>query len=313
MSTFDAAVGMDHTTLDGGIAQLYAAPDARAKLFKGSESGESGGLQYTASFDILAAPLFDLAPGPAITARWPASIDQTGSQPKGPLPTTNLFVLTFPSFEAKATIGTSKPVEGTANDVTVFCTVTIADGVATLKPLSVWLDESHMTGWDKLILNGVILKKVVTTAQQMLAALKIPPLTFTESGITVDFMPPVVTIQGGMLVLATSLTSTNRIDLTGFTWPAKPLFVLVSGNAITKIGNDALKTKLAGTSYSDSGSVAGGTAKWDASATIKSATMSSDESDRTRVSASIGVEFSAELKPFGIGGPCAIGAATGSM
>src|SRR5262245_44424129 len=98
MAKFDVAIGMDSSTLNTGTAQLYADPGAREKFFKGQDSGTFSDLPYTVTFDVQAAPTFDLAPGADITALWPKSIDNTGKNPTGPLPSSNLFVLTLPTF-----------------------------------------------------------------------------------------------------------------------------------------------------------------------------------------------------------------------
>jgi hypothetical protein len=310
MPKFDVAIGMDHTTLDTGVAQLYADPDARNKLFKGEDSGTTNNLPYTVSFDVQAAPLFSLAPDPAITALWPKSIDNTGKNPSGPLPSPNLFVLTLPKFEAQLTIGKAKPLSGTADNVRVFCTLAVASNIVTLTPVSIWIDESHMTGFDKLIINQM-LKRVLLKIQTLLAGLKIPPLSFSKEGITVDLTPPVASIVGGRLVAAACLTSNGTPDIGGATWPDKSLFALVSGGAITSILQQALNSKVVNQEMSASGSIK--VASWDATAKCSSATVTSDATDRTKVSATIGFGLSAELKPLGIGGPCAIGAATSGM
>jgi hypothetical protein len=203
-------------------------------------------------------------------------------------------------------------VSGTADNVHAFCTLAVADNTVTLTPASIWLDESRMSGIDKVILNKM-LQQVLIKLQHMLHCLQIPPLSFTQEGITVDLTPPVAAIVSAKLVAAACLKSNGSPDIGGATWPDKALFALVSGSAITSIAQGALNTKLVNKEFNRDGSVAGGTAKWDATAKCTSATLTSDATDRTKVTAQIGFGLSAELKPLGIGGPCSIGAATSGM
>jgi len=62
MSTFDVAFGMDASTFNKGILQLFAKPEVRNKLFKGSKSQPTVLGTVTLSWDILDAPNFILAP-----------------------------------------------------------------------------------------------------------------------------------------------------------------------------------------------------------------------------------------------------------
>jgi hypothetical protein len=219
-------------------------------------------------------------------------------------------VLTFPKFAAQLALGTAKPVSGTADDVRVFCTLAVADGSVTLDPVSIWLDESRMAGIDRLILNQM-LKKVLRKVEALLAGLKIPPLSFSKEGITVELTPPVAGIADGKLVAAVCLKSNGQPDLGGAAWPAKALFALVSGGAITAIARQALDAKVVNKEHHASGSITG--ASWSATAKCNSAAVTSDATDRTKLSAKIGFGLSAELKPLGVGGPCAVGAATSGM
>lgn len=307
MSAFDLAVGFDHATLDKGVAGLYAKPDAREKLFKRTESGKDP-MVYTASIDIQAAPVFDLAPDAATKAVWPASIGPKGTKVTGPLPAVNLFVLRLPQLHVDATVA-GKSVKATAKDTRAFCTLTISGAAATLTPVSLWIDESHMSVFDKKFVEHVVVKMVLSKITPLLAGLKIPPLSLSKAGITITLGQPIATIAGGKLVLAATLTGGPAVDVGGVTWPDKTAFVLLSPALIEKVANDGLRAKLIGKTFSDSGSVKGGT--WDASAVIKAATVRSLP-DRTKVTFQLNdFGFKAEFKP--LGGPCAIGAAAGSL
>lgn len=310
MSQFDVAVGMDAATLNQGIAGLYARPDAREKLFKGTQTGAMGTRQYTAQWDAQAAPRFVLEPPPA--DRWAASIDATGKHPAGAAPAQNAFQLHFPTFSAQYTMG-GTPVSGTT-EVVVFATASITASVLTVVPAAVWLDETHMTGWDRFILNGVILKQVLARATEMLAALRIDPIGFSVVPGTpaVELDAPVVSISGGRLVLAARLKGTGAVDLSGTAWPPDPLFVLLSAGFLTQVAS-GLTSQLQGKEFSDSGT-AEKVLSYEYTARVASVSgITPRPDDLTKITASVGLAFDATLKPLGVGGPCAMGAATGAL
>jgi hypothetical protein len=128
--------------------------------------------------------------------------------------------------------------------------------------------------------------------------------------VEIELTPPIASIGGGRLVLASSLKSVGSVDITGAIWPTKPLFALVSGNAIQSIAQRAVDAKIKDFSFSKDGSVTGGS--WDASGQVNDITITSNPADRQRVSAQIGFGFKAEFKPLGLGA-CALSAATANM
>ena len=170
--------------------------------------------------------------------------------------------------------------------------------------------KSKMKFLDKLILNQM-LKVVLKKLETVLAGLKIPTLSFNEAGVQVDLTPPIASIVGGKLIAASCLKANGDPDLSGATWPDKSLFALVSAGAVTTIAQQALDANVAGKEQNADGDIK--VAKWDATAKATSASVTLDATDRTKAAATIGFELSAELKPLGIGGPCAVGAATGGL
>jgi hypothetical protein len=303
---------MDHTTLDRGAAQLYAKPEARTNIFKGERTGTQGGLAYTASFDIQQAPAFLLQPPPADL--WAKSVDVNGKNPTpASRPVTNAFQLVFPQFLGSYTLGPAKQ-SGTTK-VIVFATVSLdatpSGSKVVFKAESVWLDESHMTGWDRFILNGVILKQVLTQIGQMLAGFDIPALEISKEGVTVEFGTPVVSIVNSQLIAAAGLKAGAPVDIRGVTWPSKALFLLVSADTIRNVANQAA-AKLAGQTKSGRGDYSK-VITYDYTAKLNSVSITPNAADMTKAVAAIDFAFSATLKPLGIGGPCGVGAASGSM
>jgi hypothetical protein len=304
MSQFDVAIGMNEATLDQGVSGLYANSEARQKLFKGSQTGTLGNSQYTASWDIQAAPTFSFEP--PSESQWSCSIDDQGQNPTTPIPIENMFQMVFPQFYGKYTLGTSEPVSGTT-EVIAFVQMTIQGNKITLAPLSVWLDESKMSGWDQYILNQVILKNVLQQATRMLSGMNIPPLSFSLSGAKIELSAPVGTVGNGWLILAASLPSKGAPDITGVTWPNQPLFVLMSSDVVNQVVN-ALASQLNGKKFSNDGSKNGG--KWSYTATIdRLDNVQPDSSDLTKINANVLFSFDASVA-YGI---CSLSTAAGSM
>jgi len=308
---YDIAIGLNHTTLDKGVSQLYSNQDARQKLFQGDESGTNSGISYKATWNIKAAPTFNLtAPTEAI---WKASINDKGVNPTSAMPTNNVFQLVFPSFEASLSLGGATPVIGTA-EVIVIGQISISGNVLSIAPLSIWLDQSKMSGWDKFILDQIVLKNVLLKAEALLKGINIPPLSFSKSGITVAFTNPLAAISNGQLIMAASLQSKKTVNIDGITWPQKPLFSLVSKDVMTSVATQAVdKLGIVGEEKKGDGDYKS-LIKYSYTAKLDSITeITPNTSDMTKISAKIGFGFSATADPLGIGGPCAISAATSSM
>jgi hypothetical protein len=309
MSTFDAALGLDHTTLDTAVAQLYAKPAAREQIFKGSQSGEEGSIHYTVSWDVKAPPTFKLEPPTA--QQWAGSIDKTGKAPPADqLPTANAFQLDLPSFYAEYALGAAH-VSGTGH-VAVFATAASSGKSITITPLSVWVDESQWKLWDKFIINHVIIPMVLDKMGQLLAGFHLPALSFSSSAVSVELSDPVTAITGGLLISASCLKSGGPVDLTGATWPVKPLFALFSSTLLAQVAQQVAAAKIV-KQYTEDGKYAGGLMTWDYTADVKTVTVSFHSDDMTKADATIGFTATAELKPLGIGGPCAISSAASSL
>jgi hypothetical protein len=309
MSQYDVAIGMDSSTLDKGMKQLYANQQAREKLFQGVHEDTLMSAKYTASWTVQSSPTFVLSPPSAQT--WTGSIDLEGKHPTSVLPTQNIFQLKFP-LSAQYKLANKASISGTA-DVIVIAQATIQGSVLTLVPLSLWLDESRMRAWDKLILN-MIINKVLQKTQATLSGINIPPLSFAlpETNATIHLTPPQVTLTDSLLVLVASQASRGHVDLDGAVFPAnQPLFVLLSPSLIEEMAQDLAKTKLEGQTYSVGPEKYGKFLSYSASATLNHVNnIIAHSENMTKLSADIAFSFSAELRPFNIGGPCAVTAAT---
>jgi|GEM_PF-1775853 len=320
MSLYDVALGLQAPVLNQGSAQLYADPQARQKLFQGTKSGQFEGSAYTAGWDILAAPTFALSPPDA--AHWGQSVtDQGTNPPAGSQPPANAFQLIASQFSAQFQVGKAPPLKGTT-EVQIYGTVGVVQDpaskayLARLSPVSVWLDESQMPGWTQAILN-LIIGFILKTAEDMLKGWAIPALTFSKEvdGVTVTVAlaePPVVAVDQSRLLLAACLQSRGKpVDISGVQWPEQPLFALVTPNVLQEVVAQ-VSAQLKGKQLSKSGDYKS-LLSWDASATIGDLSVTQDPSDMTKLTASVQASFDATLKPLGIGGPCAVSAAGGTL
>lgn len=305
MSQYDAALGVSAATLDQALSQLYSNQAARSALFAGQEHSEMGGSTYTAIWDILIAPSFVLEPPD--DALWTASINSHGEHPTvREKPASNLLQLVFPQLKASYGKDGQTPVSGTGK-VIVFATISIMGTTATLSPLAVWLDESQMKGWDRTILNRLILPRVLEKAGQILAGFQIPPLSFKG----IDLTPSQAVIAGGLFVLGASLKGSAPVNLSNANWPSQPLFLLVSSELMTQAAQKVAAEKLVGKKLEDSGKCLNDLASYSASCQITGVSDVAPTDARTSVNANVGFSFSAKVELGS--GPCAISAAASKL
>ncbi|CAM3415575.1 hypothetical protein [Paracidovorax anthurii] len=226
MSNYDAALVLDAGTLNKGMTQLYGNAQARQKFFQGTEAvGQMGITSVDWSID--AAPQFVLAP-PTLT-QWndPHTFTPSG-QTKPPQPTDQMFQVQLASVTT-----TFNLQDGTKSKLnfalTVFAQVTVSNRQIQLGPVAVL--PINPTGASEFMLQ-VMCGIVFTKVQDLLKAYQIPPCITIEGQ---DFTPPVVTVTGSHLVLASNLLANGTPDISGVQWPQKPLGVLVGRRLLSTL------------------------------------------------------------------------------
>ena len=241
MSKFDVAFGMDASALDKGIGQLYAKPEVRNKLFKGSKSQKTDLGEVTLTWDILAAPNFILTP--PSDGQWQKAQKKQVDGKDVPKPAANGFQIHFPQFNASYSVDGEVGAGGTT-ELYVYASVSVQDdpqngssGIVSLSVAGIGLDESKFSSWDKFIFNKILLPQIFATADQMLQAIKLGSLSYAG----VKFAHPAAVIAGGMLVAAAVLDTRAATDLGGAVWPQKPFFVLFSADLIQIIADNTVK------------------------------------------------------------------------
>ncbi len=288
--SFDVALGLTNATVNRALAQLYAKPDARNKFFKGSKTVGP----VTINYDIQEPPTVSLDGPPADGwDKWKDAIDNNGVTDDKPVPAAadNPFQVRFTQFEVSSGSDT-----GTAPLVIVFCTSSLAGTKVTFDPQKAWLDESKVPGWTKIILNaaiGVALQK----AEQQLAGLDIPPLSFGTAGVTVDLGDPVATIGGGRLLLLANLKSKkDPPDPAGFTWPQQDLFGLLSTDVMNQVAGGAA----AKFHKTDTGDGDKGIAKYTYTYTASVSGAQVNPAKLTEIDATLNINFSGDVTTLDI-------------
>jgi hypothetical protein len=177
-----------------------------------------------------------------------------------------------------------------------------------------------MSGWDKLILNRVLLKNLLSKMKEMLAGLSIPvpsfsafevrgiekrPLRIKKFDVRIpELAQPQIAIQDGRLVLASCLKSGGAVDISDFPWPPEPFFILLS-RAVVRHFTQLVTENL---SLQDQGEKL--TASWSFSIRLGKLDIGQKEAPagHLRLKASLSFEAKAKLSEH-----CPIATATGTL
>ena len=228
MSNYDVALVLDAGTLNTGMTQLYANPTAQKTLFAGTEPiGELG--ITTVDWAIAAAPQFVLTP--PTTAQW---TDKNIFTPSGttlpPAPTDQMFQVTLSVLKTTINMQQGAPVLLTFT-LAVFAEVSIAGELVVLGTVAVL--PVNVEPAQELYLQ-IVCSIAYTKVAALLAGYKIPS-TIPVAGH--DFTPPAMTIAGGYLAIASTLTTSAPLDIAGVDWPQQPLGVLLGRQLLTALVN----------------------------------------------------------------------------
>ncbi|GKS92070.1 hypothetical protein [Acidovorax sp. SUPP2539] len=224
MSSYDVALVLDAGTLNQGMTQLYANAQAKQKLFQGVQDVGQMGIT-TVSWSIDAAPQFVLAP--PTTTQWndPNTFVPSG-ETKPPAPTDQMFQVQLASVSTTFNMQ-SGPPSPLKFSFTLFAQVTVSDNQIQLGSVAVLpINPSGATEFMLQVICGIIYTKV----QALLQGYKIPPSIPVEGQ---SFTPPVMTVTGSHLVLASNLVANGTPDISGVQWPQQALGVLVGRNLLS--------------------------------------------------------------------------------
>lgn len=313
---YDLAVSLTENALNTGFTGLFADPDARTKIFKGSKTITTP-FAATASWDIQAAPTVTI--GPPDDQTWTWSVDAAGKHPATPVPpipndstpiespplakpSVNPFVLFFSVFHAEIATASGPLLSGTGT-VRVVATATMGDGgKASFTAQSIWIDLTKIGTLDQGILTQIILPDVLTKVNAMLQGITLIPPSITVKSVTLGLTAQALTIANGRFTMTAQLASGSGAK-TLATMPTDDVVVLMTPELLTQVANG----NIAGTTNSDSGSSNG--SDWQYTYTVKSVTMNG--ADSGPVTAAVGLTMSAGVSI--LGGICAASTATSGM
>jgi hypothetical protein len=286
MSNFDLAIGFSTDTLNKCSTGLFAQQAARNKYFKGSKQGVMPGAgNVTFNYEILAAPVFVLSAPTA--AAWEAAIKNDGITA---MPDGNVFQVQVANMRGSALVEPSTvPTEATGPMV-IYCSVTLVNGALKLSPLAVSLDETQFSVFDSWLVTTLLAPCALTMADSMLSAYQLPKLPAYE-GVIVN--TPVLLVTQNMLIAAATISvNGSAVDTSGYSWPQKGCFALLSPLLI----NTVLKTNLAPyQGYRNTGSEStGGPAAWakgDYAVVFRSVTART-QADPTKIDISVDPDIS---------------------
>ncbi|MGW8393832.1 hypothetical protein [Pseudoduganella sp. HUAS MS19] len=228
MSNYDVAFVVDAGTLNTGMTQLYANPTAQATLFKGLETIGKLGV-VSVDWAIGAAPQFVLAPPDSTQWNDPNTFSPSG-KPKPATPSDQMFQVKLPSLTTTINLEQGPPLPFTF-EMVVFAQVSIAGDHIALS--SVAVQPLNVGGVQELYLQvvcGIVYEKVT----DLLAGYQIPS-SINVAGQT--FTPPAMTISAGYLAVASNLTSSKPLDISGVVWPQQALGILLGRNVLNALLN----------------------------------------------------------------------------
>lgn len=228
MSNYDVALVVDAGTLNTGMTQLYANATAQDKLFKGNETVGTGGV-VSVDWKIGAAPTFVLTPPDAKVWNDPNVFSPT-TAPKPAAPTDQMFQLTLTAVTTTINLEQGDPVP-LSFALTVFAQLNVTSEHVVMSSVAVL--PINVEPAQELYLQ-IVCSIVYNKVSALLAGYKIPANINVEGQA---FTPPVVAVIAGYLVVASNLTANGTPDISGVTWPQKPLGVLLGRKLLAALVN----------------------------------------------------------------------------
>lgn len=295
MSTFDVAIGLDQTSINGVISQLFDNATLKAKIYQGNVTKDISPLgNVSLTYTVNAAPTIVLA-APA-KSDWDKALPADGPA----YPASNAFQLSLSNVTVEFTVASAKPVTAMGS-ISVYGTLSVANDLLNLNVQKVLLDETDFSAVDQLIVNGIIIPQALEIAHNTVSGVAIPRIpTFNQSiggkTVALEFQDPVAGILDEQLIIATAIEGNAAPSLSGFTPPANKGMYLLSGiNPINKV----LGTVMAG--YNSSGNPKTGGSAFNAEAsysvTVDTAQMAIEGSNLQ-----ISVTFDDITASAGVGG-----------
>ena len=227
MNEFDVIIGMDASTLNKAIGQLYNRGDLRGSLFRGDRTQNIEGTDFAVQWDIQAVPETFLAP--PTDQEWQSSFKADGSaaQPVG-----NAFFLNFSRIRL---VQTAPDKNETTIPARAICTAGASQNQLSIQVIAVIIDLSGASKTDQFVYKRIIIPEILHLATSLLSGITMPPLSFYNISLT----PPVASIQSNRLILFSNLADRPLGAISGGNWPGQPFFILCSSRLVQRIGDIA--------------------------------------------------------------------------
>lgn len=308
MSNFDVAAGMTQSALNTTIADLFKDPVAQSKLFNGTVTKKLGDLgDVTMQYQIVAVPTSELKP--PTQQEWDAAYKIKDGEK---MPTGNVFQLLMPDVKGTITYATVAPLKA-EGEIKVYGVFEVVSNKLSLTPKAVWIDETKFSAWDKVIVNGILIPKILEIATSTLSGIPLPAIP-EFAGLTFqDYVAQIV--NDNEIVVATSLTGGSAPSLDAYKNPGQDIYAITDFTVINQILDNEVKG-VSKTEKDKTGS-SGWYAAGSISATVKSISASAKGSD---IKLSLGlkdVSGYGELGGTGVGVTkailCPIGAAADAI
>ncbi|HGY1008157.1 TPA: hypothetical protein ACNUUR_000718 [Aeromonas salmonicida] len=218
MSYFDVAAGINQTGLNSTLTGFFASPIAQSKIFNGNVTQDIAPLgDVDLVYQVIDCPEINLAP--PSQADWDASFKASEVTT---LPSSNVLVLTLSQVAAQITYNQVPPLKAQGL-IKGYASFELKDNVLSIKPLAVWIDESEFSGFDKVVVNGILIPQILKVITSTLASIPLPQLPDLGQQ---SFQPPIAgIIDSCALVIATVLGDTPAVDLNGYDNPSQDTYL----------------------------------------------------------------------------------------
>ncbi len=274
---FDLAVGVDASAMDAGAQAVYK--QLYPKLFTGSQKVSKEGVEFTVSWDVRAAPTFDLTPPaggeqilsahlalPGVDAHFPVAPEVVQQALVATLQD-SVFQMKFDDMTMTVAGGGSSGTDPLK--LVVYVHASSAGGKLSLDPLKAVATVSNPS--DEWFINQVILPDVLDKARQLLSSIDLPPLQYPGLSMTA---PAMLVAEGHVIAMANLAGKSVPAPPFPSSWPASSFFALLSEEAKLQVAQNNTRN-LIGKSFGKGGDINIGIGKvyYNASAHINSISL----------------------------------------
>lgn len=242
MANADLVVGLQAGRLNSAIAQVYARPDIKSRLFRGSGDMSRDGVSVKVAWELSSAP--QLAFRAPTTAEWNVSVAANGRKPRQ---ISDTFIVTLPNLKIKFTDRVSSKNRNVS--LRLICRAKTLHRSASLEALAVIVDKNNFSDWDNFFWTMKVFPQIIKDGNTILSGFRIPAPSIPGVSLTA----PTVDIVGNALVLSFNLSNQGQASIAGLSIPNKSFFTLLSQELAQRAINHVVTKDIQGESFSKSG------------------------------------------------------------